>query len=179
MKFINKYEYLDEETKNIIREMKKIKGQMIDGKDLFTASYYRKKFAEENIEEFKTDTNKRKDAKKTHPERLIEYALTANNYRFNSEYKLIGHYYDFYLTDLNILIEVDGEFWHPESFNDAKYKSQKKNFFNDIIKEALADSSRIPLIRLRENKINSLSAPELQEEVKRLVEEKLKEYKDE
>lgn len=178
MKWINKYSLLDEEARATIREVKRLKNQMVELKDLFSPAYYRRKFAEENVPELKKDNHKRKDADQTHPERSVEYALRAIGYEFNREFKLIGRYYDFYLPDINILIEVDGEFWHPESLDEAKYNSQKKNFFNDIIKDALAEAENIPLIRIRENRILELSAEELQGELERLITDKINERKE-
>ena len=175
MRFTNTNEFLHEETRKILRDVKKVKGEVLVIKDLIRPSYYKKKFLEENVDELKKDNHKRKNSKSTHPERLIEYALTAINHRFHKEFKLIGHYYDFYLMDENILIEVDGEFWHPESLDEAKYKMQKKNYFNDIVKDALAASENIPLIRIRENRIYELKADELQEELQTLINEKIKE----
>ena len=71
--------------------------------------------------------------------------------------KEIKAFYDFYLPDSNIIIEVDGDFWHcnPANFPIPKYESQKKNLIRDKEKEQWALDKGYKLIRFWENDINN------------------------
>lgn len=169
MKFVNKYAYIkDSEAKKAMAEAAKLRSQIMNAKGLSTDEY-RKKYIDEVV--FGQDKNARKNATSTRPERKVGFALKGLSLRVWKEYKVIGHYYDFYLPDLDILIEVDGIFWHPEKLEEAKYLSQKNNYFNDIVKNAIASAKGIPLIRIREDRINELNGEELRGELARLIQE--------
>lgn len=88
----------------------------------------------------------------TKPEILVARILKKNKYKFVSEYRILGKYYDFYLLDLNVLIEVDGLYYHNK---EGKFSSvmHLKNMANDKFKEFIARSKNIPLIRIWEDEI--------------------------
>jgi very-short-patch-repair endonuclease len=71
--------------------------------------------------------------------------------------KDIKAFYDFYLPDYNILIEVDGDFWHcnPDKFSQAKYETQKRSLARDIIKNQWALDNKYTLLRFWENDIKN------------------------
>ncbi|NDB56593.1 hypothetical protein EB169_12310 [archaeon] len=68
--------------------------------------------------------------------------------------------FDAYLPEYNLIIEIDGNFWHPKSIDECKYEFQKTSYFNDLEKENLLKQKGIRLIRIRENEfpesINSI-----------------------
>ena len=68
----------------------------------------------------------------------------------------IGRFFDFYLPDVNLLIEIDGDYYH--SFNreyDKMSPMQKKNKRVDEMKDRWALINCIPLIRIWEHDINN------------------------
>jgi very-short-patch-repair endonuclease len=72
--------------------------------------------------------------------------------------KDIKAFYDFYLPEYNIIIEVDGDFWHcnPDSkHNIPKYETQKRNLIKDSIKSQWAIDNGYKLLRFWENDINN------------------------
>lgn len=72
--------------------------------------------------------------------------------------KDIKAFYDFYLPKYNIIIEVDGDFWHcnPNSkHNVPKYETQKRNLIKDSIKSQWASDNGYKLLRFWENDINN------------------------
>jgi very-short-patch-repair endonuclease len=169
MRFINKFAYIkDPDAKNAMAEAAKLRAQIMNGKGISTDEY-KKKYIEEVL--YGQSKNARQNAIGTRPERKVGFALKGLGLKVWKEYKVIGHYYDYYLPDLNILVEVDGVFWHPESLEEAKYVSQKNNYFNDIVKNAIASAKGIPLIRIREDKINQLDGQGLRDELDRLIQE--------
>jgi hypothetical protein len=70
---------------------------------------------------------------------------------FIPQYPLGGKFYDVYIPNYNVLIEFDGDFWHPLTEADCKYKLQIKNFNNDKIKNKIADDAGFRLVRIRES----------------------------
>lgn len=82
-----------------------------------------------------------KKGKKTSLEKRFEQFLKDQNiidYVF--QYFLHGKYYDFYIPTLNLLVEVDGEYWH-------RLPSAIKN---DIEKHIIAKDAKIKLLRITE-----------------------------
>jgi very-short-patch-repair endonuclease len=72
--------------------------------------------------------------------------------------KDIKAFYDFYIPEYNIIIEVDGDFWHcnPDSkYNIPKYETQKRNLIKDSIKSQWASDNGYKLLRFWENDINN------------------------
>jgi len=75
------------------------------------------------------------------------------NIQYIKKYVLDGKIYDAYLPEYSILLEIDGEFWHPLNLEECKYKFQEESFHNDRLKEEIAKKNGIKLIRIRENQI--------------------------
>lgn len=77
-------------------------------------------------------------------------------YIYQYEAKSIGRFYDFFLPEENLIIEVDGDYFH--SFN-LKYEqmnpTQKKNKRIDEIKNKWALENGIPILRIWEHDINN------------------------
>lgn len=76
------------------------------------------------------------------------------NYIF--QYPICGYMFDFYLKDFDIIIEIDGDFWHcnPNIHPTPIYESQKLTIKNDIHKNNICLKSGIKLIRIWEDDIN-------------------------
>lgn len=109
----------------------------------------------------KNDTPK----ERKHPEYGTSKLETkfANNFlkklgiEFQTQFKAesIGRYYDFYIPSANLLLEIDGDFYH--SFNilyENMSPMQKKNKRVDRDKDKWAKEHKIPLIRIWEHDIN-------------------------
>lgn len=71
-----------------------------------------------------------------------------------SQHQIGYKFYDFKITDTNILIEFHGSYWHadPNVYPDGpKYKVQKKTVKNDRYKELLAESYGYKILKIWEN----------------------------
>lgn len=99
--------------------------------------------------------------KSTSIENKIEKILKQNNIDYVRKYRVSINdsykEYDFYLPQLNLLIECDGDFWHtnPKIFNEPIYEVQKINKENDLIKTKLAKNKKFKLVRYWESFINT------------------------
>lgn len=77
----------------------------------------------------------------TKPELYTKKLLEQLNVVFIQQYELSGFYYDFFLPEHNVLIEVNGDYFHsnPTKYVRSKWnRMQKKNYKRDKIKLAVA-----------------------------------------
>lgn len=90
----------------------------------------------------------------TKPEREMNQILTELNVEFEPQ-KVVGYkIYDFYVPKVNLLIEVDGDYFHanPKLYTEADLNSiQKRNLKNDAFKDTLANGRGYGLIRVWES----------------------------
>jgi very-short-patch-repair endonuclease len=90
-------------------------------------------------------------------ERFAKNFLDKLGVKYKTQFKAesIGRYYDFYLPDANLLIEVDGDFYHSYGLvYENMTPMQKKNHRVDKDKNKWALTHHIPLIRIWEHEIN-------------------------
>ena len=93
-------------------------------------------------------------------EKTFANILDLLEIRYETSYyaKDIKAFYDVFLPDYNILIEVDGDFWHtnPLKYPDGpKNKCQIKNKLRDKVKTQWAADNGYKLLRFWENDINN------------------------
>lgn len=90
-------------------------------------------------------------------ERFAKNFLDKLGIKYTYQYKAesIGRYYDFKLED-NILIEIDGDFYHGYNLvHEDKNKMQKHNEYVDRIKDRWALEHGFVLYRIWEHDINN------------------------
>ena len=96
--------------------------------------------------------------------------------RYETQFKAesIGRYYDFYLNDYHVIIEVDGDHFHSYGLvYEQMSPMQKKNKRVDEQKNKWALYHKIPLIRIWEHDINKNP-----EKVMKMLKEELPKYKE-
>jgi very-short-patch-repair endonuclease len=97
--------------------------------------------------------------KRSKLEYKFETLLELLEIRYNPSFYIpsIKKIYDFYLPDYNILIEIDGDFWHcnPLKYPEPTCKTQEKNIINDKFKNEWAEKNGYKLLRFWENDINN------------------------
>lgn len=69
--------------------------------------------------------------------------------------KVANKYYDFYIPEYNLLIEVDGDYYHAKNRNGKINDMQYKNIINDHKKNYLAKTKGYNLIRFWESDIKN------------------------
>jgi very-short-patch-repair endonuclease len=99
---------------------------------------------------------------RTSIELFTEFILNENNIENIPQYNYNGYSFDFYLPTENVLIEVDGDYWHgygklDEELDDTQKRSRK----NDKIKNKLAKSGNIKLLRFWEHEIHQENFEEI------------------
>lgn len=119
-----------------------------------------KKISNTKKQQWETGNIGKRKYKPSKLEKLFANILELLNINYKSSYyaKDIKAFYDFYIPDHNILIEVDGDFWHT---NPLKYpkgpvsKCQFKNAIRDDEKNKWAKDNGYKLLRFWENDINN------------------------
>lgn len=96
--------------------------------------------------------------KKTRPELDFEFWLKKNKIKYKSPFHLKGKLYDFYIPHKNMLIEIDGIYWHAKGVPDRQLNEiQKANKENDNIKNRLAKENGYTIMRIWEDEITHVS----------------------
>lgn len=90
-------------------------------------------------------------------EKFVSYILDKNNIEYNHQFFLskegICKSYDFKIKDKNILLEVDGDYWHGgPSLNKHFYKLEEVKQ-NDLFKDQFAKDNGFILLRFWESDI--------------------------
>jgi very-short-patch-repair endonuclease len=96
--------------------------------------------------------------KMTAPEKALDKMLKELKVNYEPQ-KIVGpKIYDFYIIDFNLLIEVDGDYWHanPAIYLEGDHnKTQKRNVKNDRFKDILASGRGFGLIRIWESDLKN------------------------
>lgn len=99
----------------------------------------------------------KQSSKKSKIETKFELLLKLLNLDFIYQFEFKKRLFDFFLKDFNVLIEVDGDFYHcnPNSnHSDIIYETQKITKSNDEYKNKLCLENNITLLRFWEKDIN-------------------------
>ena len=95
--------------------------------------------------------------KKTILETYFESILIKLGLEFENQFPLDGYLFDFYINNKNLLIEVDGDWYHcnPNVHPEPKSIIQKSVVKNDIRKNRIAEDNGFKLLRFWESDINN------------------------
>lgn len=99
----------------------------------------------------------------TKPELKFAELLKENNIDYCTQYWINWKrgwkkFYDFYLPNIDTLIEVDGVYWHGKNLDDDKLNEQQtKTRENDKVKNQLALDQNYRLIRIWEDEIDNFN----------------------
>lgn len=95
--------------------------------------------------------------KKTKIESKFELILNLLNVEYQYQYEFKNRIFDFKINNKNILIEVDGDFYHcnPNTqHSEPLYETQKLTKKNDDFKNILCQNHGMKLLRFWEKDIN-------------------------
>lgn len=115
----------------------------------------RKKMSETAINNIiKTNRNHTSKLEKTFANILDLLDIKYQQFFYAKEIKA---FYDFYIPEHNLIIEVDGDFWHcnPDKFPNPEYTTQKRNIQRDKIKTQWAIINGYKILRFWENDIKN------------------------
>lgn len=109
---------------------------------------------------------------KTRPHLIICELLNTLNIEFEEEKSFDGYIFDIHIPKYDIIIEIDGDYWHSNPLfypNGPETKQQERVFYRDKIKNKYCKDNKKILLRFWENDIiNNLK------EIKKCIQKKLK-----
>jgi very-short-patch-repair endonuclease len=100
---------------------------------------------------------KRQYGKISKPEQIVIDQLNDCNEEYVFQHEVCGYLFDFYIPRMNLLIEVDGDYWHcnPSKYNTPLNDIQKNNIKRDLIKNDVAKNNKFKLKRIYESLIKT------------------------
>lgn len=96
--------------------------------------------------------------KKPNTEILVENFLNENNIKYIPQFQIDFYVYDLYIPKLNILIEVQGDYWHgnPKFYKEEELpEHQKEKKIRDRQRKTFAENRGYSLIEIWENDIKN------------------------
>jgi very-short-patch-repair endonuclease len=134
-----------------ISEKKSILSQLCDGRNKFIAKLEDSEYKKNHVRKILSGSGH----KVTSPEKKVQTILDSNDWKYTFQYQVEDKVFDFYIESLNLLIEVDGVYWHGKNLNENQMNNmQLKHKKNDIHKNILANSKGYYLERIWEDEIN-------------------------
>ena len=91
--------------------------------------------------------------KQTWPELEFEKILKELGIDYRSQEIVGGKIFDFYIPSVNLLVEIDGDYWHYNRKTNKKgpNRTQKRNIINDKKKNVIAKTGGYKLSRVWES----------------------------
>jgi len=90
-------------------------------------------------------------------ELFVSSILDKNNIKYTHQFFLskdnVCKSYDFKIKDTNILLEIDGDYWHGGPSLDKHFYKLEEVKQNDLLKNQLAENNGFKLIRIWESEI--------------------------
>jgi very-short-patch-repair endonuclease len=77
--------------------------------------------------------------------------LEDANIKFMPQFEINGWFYDCYIPEKNLILEFDGDFWHPRDTTECKYDFQYKRLHTDKFKTMVAQRAGYSIVRIRES----------------------------
>lgn len=113
----------------------------------------REKQRHNRLEYFKSQKIKEKSQLEYNFEKILDLL----NIEYENQFRFEGYLFDFKIKEKNILIEVDGDFFHcnPDVHGEPKYDIQENTINNDKNKNTIVETSEYKLLRFWENDINN------------------------
>lgn len=103
----------------------------------------------------------------TKPELKFKSILDDNMIEYKHQYSVQWKkgwkkWYDFYLPSLNLLVEIDGTYWHGKGLKDSELNAQQlQSRLNDIQKIKLATTSGYNIIHIWEDDLDKFKISNL------------------
>ena len=149
---INLGKIISEESKNRMSKSAKIR-KVHGHTGLKHSEESKKKMSEATIKRMQNGEFK---FTKTKPHIYLCDILKSMDIEFVEEYNISYWLFDIFIPSLNLLVEVDGDYWHsnPKIYpNGPISNAQKINYTRDIKKNSFCKTNNLNLIRLWESDI--------------------------
>jgi very-short-patch-repair endonuclease len=110
---------------------------------------YLRRLRKNGIKGYEVASNLSKSKKESSFETEMYTFLSNHDIYFEKQKEVNGWFFDCYIPSKNLLLEFDGDFWHPLTIEDCKYKFQFKRLHTDNYKSKVAIKNGFNIIRIR------------------------------
>jgi len=145
---------ISKDDRSVMLKANVLKARQNEGED-----NYLRRLRRHGIEGFKSNTMLKINQTESSFETEMYLFLESHNILFEKQKDIDGWFFDCYIPSKNLLIEFDGDFWHPLTEEDCKYKFQINRLHTDKYKENVAINNGFDIMRIRlseKDKINEL-----------------------
>lgn len=84
--------------------------------------------------------------------------LVKKGYSCEWQFEVDGWFYDVYIKEKNIIVEFDGDYWHPISIDELSDDRAKRQYNIDRIKDKVAENNGYTIIRIRQSEKHKIDA---------------------
>lgn len=113
---------------------------------------------------------KKMDKNPTGCEKIFCDLLVELKIKFETQKIVQGKIFDFFVPELNTLIETDGDYWHSYNVPLTEMNHiQKKIYYNDRRKDTIAKGFGYNLIRVWEHELDDEHYEETKERLRKLL----------
>lgn len=133
---------------------------------------YGREEADIRLENWKSNNKIPSSSKNTAPEIQFAAMLSEMEISYEQQYSVDRYYCDFYLPDYNLVIEVDGDYWHanPNQFTSDDLIGPKqiradKIWESDQIREEQIKSCGYNMLRIWASDLNTINLEDLLEDI--------------
>lgn len=138
------WETISKDNRSLILKANVLKARQNEGED-----NYLKRLRSHGIKGFSASIELRTNRKESSFETEMYLFLETHNISFEKQKDVDGWFFDCYIPSKNLLIEFDGDFWHPLTKEDCKYSFQEKRLHTDKYKEFIAIKNGFNIMRIR------------------------------
>lgn len=135
---------ISKNERSVMLKANVLKARQNEGED-----NYLRRLRKHGIEGFKSNTLLKINQTESSFETEMYLFLATHDILFEKQKEVNGWFFDCYIPSKNLLIEFDGDFWHPLTEEECKYKFQTKRLHTDKYKENVAIKNGFNIIRIR------------------------------
>lgn len=77
--------------------------------------------------------------------------VKKKGYNYVYQFEINKWFYDCYIPEKNLIIEFDGDYWHPKTLESCITEREKRQWYIDRKKEEIAKASGYKIVRIRES----------------------------
>ena len=82
--------------------------------------------------------------------------IKNKGYSYIEQFEIDGYFYDSYIPEKKLIVEFDGDYWHPKTIQDCVNSRLKRQWNIDRYKDDLAKKNGYEIIRIRESEKHRL-----------------------
>lgn len=112
---------------------------------------YRAQLREKSIKGYQTLLQKGTDKLLNNFEQEMVQLIESRGFKYVAQFEVDKWYYDCYIPEKNLLLEFDGDYWHPATLEECINSRLKRQWKIDRKKEEIARQKGYNIVRIRQS----------------------------